>query len=1165
LSAPQCTIAHILAAALSLAIIATATAQAQTTETTSSESSPVAFNRDIMPILSNACFTCHGPDAPARKAGLRLDAREIAKSVLPSGKIAILPGDPSQSALVERIFSDDPDEQMPPPESGKDLSAHDRSRLVQWIAEGAPWEDHWAFIPPSKPPVPAVSHSVWPRNPIDNFVLARLEEEGLAPSAEADRNTLIRRLALDLTGLPPAPDEVTAFVDDDRPDAYARLVDRFLDSPRYGENMARYWLDLARYADTNGFAADIERTMWRYRDWVIDAFNANMPFDQFTIEQLAGDLLPEPTLEQRIATGFNRNHPIMMEGGAIFEEYRVGNVVDRAHTTATTWLGLTMKCAQCHDHKYDPITQQEFYGFYAFFNNVDENESRLFGTELDGNTPPRIKAPLPAQREEKKRLEVALKAMQSEMLRPIEDLDRLQEEWEVVGRAAVDSQWSPLNALPAPSEDEGVLELLSQSTLGRLTAIRLDILPATINTGEQEPVVLSELSAFVVPPSTEAEEVRITFTKSTARSTDASALIDGREEESWHPASMDKGGSAVLSVAVPVELSEGNKIRIVLKGGGLSTMAGRIQIRGSDDLSYLPAALGDWHVNGPHPAEDGDEAMVTEYVEPKHVDLASTDGDGNPRWIARPDDLTDGKAHRTEGKNCSTYFYRTITAPNPRTMDISLANRNAVRLWVNGRLTFDKKAQRGEVGAHPSPVSIQLREGENAILIKTVDYYDFNNPTFFFARRDEDVGRWPLNVENALHLMPADRSVGQSKNLRAYYRSRYWDGWATLDAERHDIAWDLGILEKEIPTTMVMADRAEPRETMVLIRGEYDQPSAPVSSGVPSALHTWPKDAPKNRLGLARWIVAPDNPLTARVAANRTWQHYFGTGLVKTADDFGIQGARPSHPELLDWLALRFIESGWDVKALQRLIVQSSTYRQHSRHRKDVVARDPDNILLARGPRYRLEAEQIRDNALAASGLLSNALGGPSVKPYQPAGLWRDVAYGGGGQRYTAQEYIQDHGEKLYRRSLYTFWKRAAAPPGMLLFDAPNRDICTAQRGRSNTPLQALALMNDIQYVEAARALASRVMKEGGATEDERIDYACLLVLARPPREIERDALQELYEAQRADFQQTPKAANALLKTGESIVAPNLDPPELAAWTVVASALMNTDAAVSQY
>lgn len=1117
-------------------------------------SEPIAYNREILPILSENCFACHGPDGPGRKAGLRLDSEEAAKAALPSGAIAIVPGDPAASALLQRIHTTDPDDQMPPPETGKSLSAEQRQLLVRWIEEGAPWQTHWAFIPPVEVAPPEVKGGAWPRNPIDHFVLSRLEAAGLTPAPEADRHTLIRRLHLDLTGLPPAPEAVLDFVNDTTPDAWERRVDALLASPRHAEHRARLWLDLARYADTNGYAADIERVMWRYRDWVIDAFAQNMPFDQFTIEQLAGDLLPEPTLEQRIATGFNRNHPIMMEGGAIFEEFRVQNVVDRVDTTATAWLGLTMKCAQCHDHKYDPVSQKEYFEFYAFFNNITEEESVLFGTELDGNSLPRMKAPLSEQQEAMARLTAEIEAVRAEKLRDDPALDTAQAAWEPTAREAALARWTEPRADGVV--EESTLAFNADVTLPEITALRIDI------TGD--PITLAEVALFAAP-SGGGEEQAVTFSAGSAigRETGVASAVgafDGKAETDLALPEI-----VVLAAASPISHPRGARLRVVLRGEGLAAARDQIHLSFSGDSAYRPAALAPWHMSGPYVEETGDLALSNQHVDPATIDLAATRPDGTPVWSTTAEGFNDGTAHNLNGKTCATYFYRAIDSPTARTMDLALDNRNAVRLWVNGRLVLDKEAQRGEVGAHPAPVTIELRAGENTIVVKVVDYYDFNAHTFFFARRDEQVGPMALDAEQALVRDPSSRSPEEVSALRKYYRSQHSPGWAALHAQELDLTWEMGRIDKQIPTTMVMEERTETRPTHILARGLYDQPGEVVEPATPEVLNPWPADAPRNRLGFARWLVDPANPLTARVTANREWQRFFGAGLVRTPDDFGVQGEQPTHPELLDWLARTLVASGWDLQALERLIVTSATYRQAAAYRPGQAESDPQNRLLARGPRYRLEAEQIRDLALAASGLLVDKIGGPSVKPYQPPGLWRDVAYGGGGLRYTAQEFIQDHGDSLYRRSLYTFIKRAAAPPGLLLFDAPNREVCTARRSRSNTPLQALALMNDTQYVEAARALAARVLRDAPAEVEARIDHACLLVFGRGARQEERAALIAQLEAQRADFQQDPESARKLLATGESPVDENLDPVELAAWTLVANALLNTDAAVTQF
>ncbi len=1128
------------------------------TAATPAEGPPLAFNRDILPILSNNCFACHGPDAPARKGGVRLDREEEARQPGKSGTAAIVPGEPSASALVHRVFSTDPEEQMPPPESGKSLNDTEKNLLERWIAQGAVWEPHWAFITPQKPSLPKINNTSWPTNELDHFVLAQLEANGLVPATEADPYTLIRRVSLDLTGLPPTPEEIRGFVDDPSPTAYEDLVDRLLASPHYGEHRARQWLDLARYADTNGYAADIERTMWRYRDWVIDAFNADMPFDQFSIEQLAGDLLPEPTLDQQIATGFNRNHPIMMEGGAIFEEYRVQNVLDRVDTTATTWLGLTIKCAQCHDHKYDPISQREFYQFYAFFNNISEEESKLFGTELDGNSLPRIKAPLPKQRTEAKALNEALTDVRERKLRPIVEVDQGQAAWEHAERQALAERWI---ACDTTTETEDTVTFSWNTTSTALSAFRMDVRPDDVDTPDP-PFTLQEVSLATRPLGSQAGPTPLTIVESVGSTGDVRRAYDGDGESEWRLDDPAQGASAIWVVAPPENSGEGVEILLTARGSGI---AGRVRVRAAEDRSFQPAKLGEWRISGPYSASTGEEALDTDYIDPQAINLDILDAMGNPVWKGPPENFADGVSHTLPGKNCATYVSRTITCPSPRTMDLALDNRNAVRLWVNGRLTFDKEAQRGEVGPHPARVTIELHPGNNEILMKAVDFYDFNSHTFYFARLNETLGELPLDVEQALTRDATLRSEHDEQVVRSHYRSRHWAPWASLNEEEQNISWAMGLLEKQIPTTMVMEERAEPRPTQVLTRGQYDQPGEAVSPNVPEALSDWPTDAPGNRLGLAQWLFSPDQPLTARVAVNRAWQRFFGVGLVKTADDFGVQGSWPTHPELLDWLACTFIESGWAMKSLDKRIVMSATYRQDSRIRPELLEQDPANLLLARGPRYRLDAEQIRDSALAASGLLVSTLGGPSVRPYQPAGLWRDVAYGGGGLRYTAQEFFQDHEEKLYRRSMYTFWKRAAAPPGMLVFDAPNRDICTAQRSRSNTPLQALVLMNDVQFVEAARTLAGRIMAEGGTTTEERVAYASLLVLNRGPRPAEEQALMEQFSAQRDEFALAPDEAKKLLSVGESTYDPTWPVADLAAWTLVANALMNSDAAVTKY
>jgi hypothetical protein len=766
---------------------------------------PVDFNRQIRPLLSENCFRCHGPDEKERKAKLRLDRKEGLFGELREGGKAVVPGDAAASDLLQRVTANNPSERMPPPRTNKRLSAEQVELLRRWINQGARWSEHWAFVPPVRPALPAVRDRAWPRNPIDHFILARLEREGLRPSPEADRARLLRRVTLDLTGLPPTPAEVDALLADQSPDAYERAVDRLLKSPHYGERLAVDWLDAARFADTHGYHIDSGRDMTRWREWVIDAFNRNLPFDQFTVEQLAGDLLPAATLSQKVASGFNRNHMINFEGGAIPQEYHTAYLVDRVNTTATVWLGLTIACAQCHDHKYDPVTQEDYYRLYAFFNNVPENG--LDGAK--GNAAPMLKAPSRQQ----------------------------------------------------------------QEALARLDA-------------------------------------------------------DIRQAEKQLP------------------------------------------------------------------------------------------------------------------------------------------------------------------GASPQAA----------------------------ATLKEQVKRWR--------------------------------------AERAKI-------EAQIPNTMVMQEMPAPRDTFVLVRGQYDKKGEKVTAGVPVSLPPLPTGAPANRLGLARWLVSAEQPLTARVTVNRYWQMLFGTGLVKTPEDFGSQGDRPSHPELLDWLAVEFQASGWDVRALVRQIVTSQTYRQATVVTPELHKRDPENRLLARGPRLRLQVEFIRDQALAVSGLLNRQIGGASVSPYQPAGLWQELASRADSKNWTAQVYVQSHGKDLYRRTMYTFWKRASPPPTLVTFDAPDREVCVVRRARTNTPLQALVLMNDPTYVEAARKLAERLMREAKTT-DERITLAFRLATARPPSSTEVGVLRNVFDGQLATFRKDPQAALKLLSVGEAARDQSLAPAELAAWSMVASVILNLDETVTK-
>ncbi|HXG09872.1 MAG TPA: DUF1553 domain-containing protein [Gemmataceae bacterium] len=1035
----------------------------------------VEFNRDIRPILSDACFQCHGPDRAKRKADLRLDTAEGAFADR-GGYHAIVPGKPDESELFRRITAADETERMPPPRSGPRLTERQVALIRRWLEQGARWQKHWSLIPPQRPALPRVQNVGWARNPIDLFVLDRLEREGLAPSPEADRATLIRRVTLDLTGLPPTPEEVDAFLADPSPDAYEKVVDRLLASPRYGERMAIRWLDAARYADTNGYQSDGERIMWRWRDWVIDAFNQNLPFDQFTIEQLAGDMLPNPTLEQRIATGFNRNHRGNAEGGIIPEEYAVEYVVDRVETTATVWLGLTMGCARCHDHKYDPISQKEFYQVFAYFNNVPERGKAV----KFGNSPPMIKAPTREMQEQLAALDRQIQAAEAEFARRSAELADAQAEWERSLKDRPAGEWS----LPK--------RLLLHLTLNGNT------------TDQANPSHAGEFKSG--PPAYAAGRIGKAADFDGHRYIDVGNVSDFGYQDKfsfalWVYPTGERGG-ALLSRMAEIDQAEGYSFRLE---------NGRLQ------LNLVKRWL-----------DDAIRVETEPVLTPERWHHVAVTYDGS-RWAKGIQFYVDGR-------------------PVPQRALLDELNQD-IRVKEPFR-----------IGSGGGPGSrFQGRLADVRV------YADRLTP--------EEVQLLALTetLGEIAAIPPAKRTPPQTLKLRlAFLEQQAPEPLRQAYQRLTELRRQKEQLEESVPTTMVMEEMPTPRQTFVLIRGEYDKPGEPVTPGVPASLGSLPPEFPNNRLGFARWLVHPSNPLTARVAVNRYWQMYFGTGLVKTPEDFGSQGEWPSHPELLDWLATEFMAPstppsppsggegrvrGWDVKRLQRLIVTSATYRQSSRLTPELRRKDPDNRLLARGPRFRLSAEMVRDSALAASGLLVERLGGPSVKPYQPDGLWKELA--------TVGEYRQDHGPNLYRRSLYTFWKRTVAPPQMMTFDAAGREACTVRETRTNTPLQALTLMNDVTYVEAARVLAERALKEG-ATPEQRLTRAFRRVMARPPQPAELKILLDSLEHYRARYRGDREAARKLVHVGESPRDENLDIGELAAYTAVASLILNLDEAITK-
>jgi mono/diheme cytochrome c family protein len=995
-------------------------------------SAPVDFRREIEPIFIKRCFECHGPDV--QKAKLRLDNKGLALKGGKSGKPLLVMGKSAESELIARVTAADPDDVMPA--KGERLTAEQIALLKQWVDEGAVWLEqdmrtHWSFVKPVRPALPPVRNPSWVRSEIDRFILAQLEHEKIEPSPEADRPTLLRRVRLDLTGLPPSPEEVDAFLRDSRPDAYERVVDRLLASPQYGEHVARWWLDLARYADSNGYQVDLARTIWPYRDWVINAFNQNMPFDEFTVEQLAGDLLPNATLEQKIATGFHRNTKINDEGGGDAEEYRTKAVKDRVATTATTWLGLTMMCAECHTHKYDPLTQEEYYRFYAFFNNTADGGN--YSVE------PTIPVPAPPIQSQVAYLHARLARDQQQLAKTEKTLASEQRAWEL--RMAAKSQvWR-------------VLDLTNVVSTGGATWTNLS----------DHSILSTGLNPIYDTITVEAE-------------TDLEGITAVLLEVLPDP-SLPKNG--------PGRWKEGNFI------------------------------LDEFGVNAA-PKDTADAKLAG-------VSLSKATADWEQQYY---------RAEHAIDRNPKTGW---AIAP---------------RIGERHFLIVQTKEPTGFAGG--------TRLGFR------FDHYHGNSHTIGRMRisvtneKDPDA-LWPVPDEIAavLALPDPQRSDAQRRALAAHYRTV---SPAIRRLERE--LFQLNQRETELASTrfssLVMQERTEsPRPTYIQVRGNFLDKGKEVSPGVPAFLHELPADVPTNRLALARWLMSPDNPLTARVTVNRLWERFLGTGLVKTSEDFGRQGEPPSHPELLDWLATEFLRNGWDVKAMQRLMVLSATYRQSSAANEQLLERDPYNRLLARGPRFRLDAETIRDELLAVSGLLNPEIGGPSVYPVQPANLWKEIGFLR--PEIGMDEWPVSEGPDLYRRGIYTFWRRVCTYPTFATFDAPSREVCLSRRPRTNTPLQALAGLNEPTFLEAARVFAQRIMLEGGPDPGQQVEFAFRLCVARVPTQAEKQRLLRFYRQQLTSFQSETGAAEELLAVGSAERPGALDSRQLAAWMMVANVLLNLD------
>lgn len=1004
----------------------------------------IDFNRQIRPILSENCFQCHGPDQAHRKGNYRLDTKDGVFALGKSGTKNVLVGNAKNSELLHRIEAKD-EGLMPPIKSGKKLTASQIKLIEQWINEGANYGEHWAFVAPKSSSIPPVINKQWVKTPIDAFVLSRLEQNNIKPSPQASKEILIRRLTLDLTGLPPTLKEIDDFLLDNSSDAYEKVVDRLLASNAYGERMAMQWLDYARFADSNGFQTDSSRSMWPWRDWVINAYNKNMPFDQFTIEQIAGDMLPNASKSQIIATGFNRNHRLNGEGGLIAEEWRIENVIDRVDTTSQTWLGLTLACARCHDHKYDPISQKEFYQFFAFFNNLPESGT-LAGNKTGGNTEPVEEIESISESTAIKNIELAIKDQEALILKLDAKVEDMIKEWEPVFREktkSINNVWVPLNPKNVKSEGGAKFSKLPDGSY----------LAGGKNPSNDTYTITSPLSKGAF----------------------SAILLECFPDPSLPNQSLGRfsNGNFVLS-----------KIEAELSGHSLKEPIKISFKKASADYSQK-----DW-------------------------DISNVLGNNSSKGWA-----VDGPTRR---ENIKAMFV------SPQLIDVPENTNITIKL-------FHQALSQHNIGRFRVAVSSVPEE------LITLNGFQI-----------------PLNITKILDTDISKRTTQQKEELKKYYKSSSFN--------EHKVASDKLILlknslsenRKNLSGVMVMKE-GPVRDTFILIRGEYDKKGSKVIAGLPSVLPPLPKDKPMNRLGLAYWMVDPSNPLTSRVWVNRMWEKFFGYGLVRTSENFGAQSEFPSHPELLDWLASKFVSLNWDMKAMQKTVVMSSVYQQSSNLNSGLLNADPENRLLARGSRLRLSGETLRDQALSASGLMVYKTGGPSVRPYMPEGVWDETSRYG-----DLRNYKHDKGEALYRRTMYTIWKRTAAPPTMLLFDAPNREACSVKRSRTNTPLQALALLNEVTYVEAARKLAERMIVEGGNTPADKLTTGFRIVTGRRPDSSELAILLKGFQKDYQEFSSKSENAKKFTSLGDSSISSKMDISELAAYTLSANILLNLDEVVNR-
>ncbi|MEM1450309.1 MAG: PSD1 and planctomycete cytochrome C domain-containing protein [Planctomycetota bacterium] len=1145
----------------------------------------VDFARDVRPILSDNCFQCHGPDPATREAGLRLDTKEGALGPLKSGGHAIVGGDLDESELIYRLDPDFETDLMPPESSGKSLTDEERATLRLWIQQGAAWDEHWSFVPPVRTEPPTVDATA-DAAPIDAFLADRLSAAGLSMRPEAEPATLLRRVTLDLTGLPPSADERAAFaadVDARGVDAaYRDAVQRLLASDRYGVHMARPWLDAARYADTHGLHLDNLRSMWPYRDWVVDALNANKPYDEFVVEQLAGDLLPDATLEQRIASGFNRCNPTSAEGGMIAQEYLSIYAKDRVDTTATVFLGLTLACAQCHDHKFDPLSQRDYYAMYAFFNSLSEE-----ATDRNIQNPvPFVRVPtadLAARVDELAREETLLSAL---LDRPDPALEAREAAWLDATAEATRRSWNVL--VPETASATGGAELSIDGTNGIVTAsgenpakttytidawvppgsiggLRLDALVLDGQTlpgrATNENFVLTSVEVLAAP-SGERDALRPVPLAAAAATHSQGGwpienTLDPATTNGW--AGLGKTGdrSAIFLPTRAFGGPDGTELRVVLRFDSVHVAHAfarfRLAVRRTADegpsIRTGTWSLASFHVDssrGLFARDFGPEAGLED-----GIDLASEAAPG-VAWAEHPE-YVEGSTHRLPGGVGSHYLVQRIESDARRSIELRLGSDDGIVVWLRGEKILSNNVARG-VALDQERLVIDLEPGVNELVLKVVNTGGPGAFAWRFVDTTTEAGLTPA-LELALQGPQESWTDAERTEARVHWRRAFAPAWAEAFEARIAAREERATVEASFPTTMVSEELMDRRTAHVLMRGAYDKQGEAVGPGTPSVLPPLPADAPQNRLGLARWLVSGDNPLTARVWVNRAWQQFFGLGLVATPEDFGAQGAWPTHPELLDWLALEFVASGWDMKAMHERIVTSRAYRQSSRISGDLLESDPENALLARGPRFRLDGEVLRDQALLLAGLLDETMGGPGVRPYQPEGVWFAVGYSGS----NTVRYAQGPREHLHRRSLYTFWKRTAPPPNLTTFDAPMRDACVVRRERTNTPLQALVMLNDPTFVEAARFVAARVLDQGGSTTTDRAAFLFEHVVGRAADADELERVVALATDLTAAYEEAPDEAVALVAVGDLPVPIGPDVIELAAWTLAASAVLNLD------